>query len=567
MVKYRYNIKRIILLILAAVLALACAVITGCNKKPKQPVKPDAPKEVELPDGYDCFRKAVEAEAKESEKEGKVMKTFYSEKNIAALKEEKTYGFSGLVKYENNETERLYPTCMAGGRLYTTAYFLAKALGFGMTESGDGKTVIFSYGSSTVSYTDGKSEVDVNGEIFPSYEAMKKEGVFFVDAVNFASVVGLDSYYDENSGILLIYAKESGITEDALKEQIKKYDERFTLYDTVVYNPPDMKPDTTGIGIYKKVSPKDRLVGVAYTTWHRNDSRWGEGATWDMPLLGRYNSDNKDVIKQHGIWLRDAGVDFVFVDWSNDVGYDPATMRDKREDFRMIEEATETLFDVWSEIPGAPKICIFTGPGHTQQSEDTYANGKMQKKNDQIYDTFIRNPKYNSMYFYYEGKPLLMCYGATPSVTRTLDGSFTDDRFTIRWVTGFISQQEGLYDPETLVSTFHWSWEDRGAQTFAVKGKTAEAMTVTASWRAQGKEGQYGYIAPALRENGSTFIRGWQRAQLTGPKFALVVSFNEWVNGEQISLEQSKDIEPSETFGTLYLDILREQISIFKGKK
>ena len=55
------------------------------------------------------------------------------------------------------------------------------------------------------------------------------------------------------------------------------------------------------------------------------------------------------------------------------------------------------------------------------------------------------------------------------------------------------------------------------------------------------------------------------RADLIGTRIALVVSFNEWVLGEQISLENSKDIEPSKTYGTLYLDIMKEQIKKFKG--
>ena len=71
-----------------------------------------------------------------------------------------------------------------------------------------------------------------------------------------------------------------------------------------------------------------------------------DGGTWSYPLLKPYASDNRDVIYQHGKWLAEADVDFVFVDWSNNTGYDPETMRKKRADFRMIEEATDVLFEV-----------------------------------------------------------------------------------------------------------------------------------------------------------------------------------------------------------------------------
>ena len=40
-------------------------------------------------------------------------------------------------------------------------------------------------------------------------------------------------------------------------------------YEDVVYNYDDVECDQTGVGLYKKSEYKDRLVGVAYTTWNR----------------------------------------------------------------------------------------------------------------------------------------------------------------------------------------------------------------------------------------------------------------------------------------------------------
>ena len=91
-------------------------------------------------------------------------------------------------------------------------------------------------------------------------------------------------------------------------------------------------------------------------------------------------------------------------------------------------------------------------------------------------------------------------------------------------------------------------------------------MTVTASSRQQSKPGQSGYIPAYPRNNGETFKKQWERARLIGVKLALVVSFNEWSTGEQPSVEVSKDIEPSQTLGTFYLDLLREQIRLFKTR-
>lgn len=341
--------------------------------------------------------------------------------------------------------------------------------------------------------------------------------------------------------------------------------DRFELYRDVVYNYDRVECDQTGVGRFDSYDPSERMVGVAYTTWHRPQTRWGGTATWDLPLYGAYTSNDPEVIYRHGVQLRDAGVDFVFVDWSNNTEYDPATMSATRPDFRMIEEATDMLFDIWATIEGAPKICIFVGPGHN--GPKTIDSGDHQRKVDQVYNDYVNNPNRKDMYFYYLDKPLLLCYGATPTqYTATPAQMWNDTRFTVRWMTGYVGQQADLFNASDLSSRNYWSWEERGAQTYAVYNRTVEAVTVTAATRAQGKEGDEGYIPAAGRENGATFKRQFQRACDLGAKFAIIVSWNEWTTGEQPSLEVSKDLEPSVTYGTFYYDLLREQIKKFKGQ-
>lgn len=492
----------------------------------------------------------------------KMNKRYYRKGFVVAVPVGKHYGFWGLAKSELMKDERTALNTRLGDRVYTTAFFMANSLGLRLTQT-DSAAAFKLNDLFTLSFPVGEPKAVLNGEEYAVYPAQKSGGNIFIDCASVAALLGYESYYDEGAGIFLMYPPE---IKAVAEEQVALYKERIDLYETVVFNTDDVECDTSGSGLYEPVPFEERQVGVAYTTWFRADSSWGKGHTWDLPMLGQYRSDDEAIIYQHGVWLANAGVDFVFVDWSNDVAYDPATMHEGRRDFAMIEDATEVLFRVWATIPGAPKICIFTGPGHVQQQQDTIANGIMQKKNDQIYNTFIANEEFNKMYYYYDGKPLLLCYGATPSFARSQD-EFPDDRFTVRWVTGYVGQQGSLHDRSTLVSTFHWSWEERGAQTFTVKDGKPEAMTVVASWRKQGSEGKAGYIPAGLREGGNTFKMQWARADLIGPKFALVVSFNEWHLGEQVSLENSKDIEPSATLGSLYLDIMTEQIRKFKGIK
>ena len=124
------------------------------------------------------------------------------------------------------------------------------------------------------------------------------------------------------------------------------------------------------------------------------------------PLLGAYTSDDREIIYRHGVWLAAAGVDFVYVDWSRNTLYDPDTAGDKRSEYRTIEETTDLLFEIWSSIPGAPRICILLGPGTTGQMG--IAGGSHQRKADQVYRAYAE--KYPDLYFCYEGKPLLLVW-------------------------------------------------------------------------------------------------------------------------------------------------------------
>lgn len=59
------------------------------------------------------------------------------------------------------------------------------------------------------------------------------------------------------------------------------------------------------------------------------------------------------------------------------------------------------------------------------------------------------------------------------------------------------------------------------------------------------------------RENGNFYRSTWNAALASRPDFVIITSFNEWVEGSQI--------EPSVTYGNLYLDLTREYAAQFKS--
>jgi len=307
--------------------------------------------------------------------------------------------------------------------------------------------------------------------------------------------------------------------------------------------------------------PSGRLVGIAYTTWHKNN-HWDPAHEWGTPQLGYYASNDPAIIRQHAKWLADAGVDFVWEDWSNDLKYryDPDH---PNPTFDMIEGSTVALFDEFikmrAEGQATPNISIFIG---TTGSEKTaIPSGALQSKADQVWNEFVANPKYKPLLQTYLGKPLLVVYMNTPTPYQDAPPPWDDLRFTVRWMTGYITQQHKLMTPDLVSKLGYWSWEDRGPQTYPVYDGHPEAMTIVATWRNDREAPTPG------RHNGDTFRREWERARQIGPTFALVVSWNEWSKGEQPSPEISKDIEPSKEFGTQYLDIMKEEIALFKAGK
>jgi hypothetical protein len=304
-----------------------------------------------------------------------------------------------------------------------------------------------------------------------------------------------------------------------------------------------------------KAAQEERQVGIAYSAWH-DQLPWRK--TWDVPQLGPYLSNDVNVIRQHAEWLSDAHVDFIYVDWSNnlDTGLPGKPIQPR---LAFIESATKAIFDTYLKLPHHPKIVIMIGfPGEDAGIKD----GRLQRKADQIWNDFARNPTYQNVYLHYLNHPLLLVYVGTPSPFVNGLPPWSDARFTVRYMTGFVSQQPNLLAPDSISRFGYWSWEDRGAPTVAAYAGRAEAMNIVAAWRGDG----HNNIPPQGRRNGETFIEGWERARKIGPRFALAGTFNEWANpNEEPSAEISKDIEPSRIFGRQYLDILKRQAAAFKA--
>ena len=219
------------------------------------------------------------------------------------------------------------------------------------------------------------------------------------------------------------------------------------------------------------------------------------------------------------------------------------------------------MFEEYSKMRHRPKISIFLG---VSGAPEAVQDGRLQRKADQLYRMYVSHPKYRKLLQDYLGKPLLVVYVNTPSPWQNGTPDWNDDRFTVRWMTGYVTEQKNLLVDDLISQYGYWSWEDRGKQTYTVFNGSPESMVVTASWRKQFNPEDADYIPASGRRGGEVFKMQWARAREIGPKFAMVVSWNEWVKSEQPSPEGSKDLEPSKEFGHFYLDLLEHEIAKFK---
>ncbi|MBO4326280.1 MAG: hypothetical protein J5950_03305 [Clostridia bacterium] len=181
-------------------------------------------------------------------------------------------------------------------------------------------------------------------------------------------------------------------------------------------------PDYSSVG-----GNKERKVGMFYWTWHYAWMRavpcsvtevikghpdaindfdheiWkqnGSGYFWDEPLFGYYTEYDDYVLRKHAEMLADAGVDFVLFDCTNDdATWEPGYMN---------------LLKVWSEARAdgikTPQVAFMLN--FVWSPTATVSSLR------QIYEKIYKDGKYQDLWFYWEGKPLVMSHnGLDPEDT------------------------------------------------------------------------------------------------------------------------------------------------------
>ncbi|MBP3666962.1 MAG: hypothetical protein J6K29_07920 [Clostridia bacterium] len=129
---------------------------------------------------------------------------------------------------------------------------------------------------------------------------------------------------------------------------------------------------------------------------------------WAEPYFGYYKSMDQWVFRKHAYQLEAAGVDFIFLDFTNGAYY---------------PQELQTLLDTWLELrregTDTPDICVFSAG--TYGAVMGALRGFMYSE-----EGFA---KYGELFYQYKGKPLTLC-GARTDTSEL--GNWINETFTVR---------------------------------------------------------------------------------------------------------------------------------------
>ena len=344
-------------------------------------------------------------------------------------------------------------------------------------------------------------------------------------------------------------------------------------------------PDHSAVGEKKK-----RTVGMFYWTWHYawmngvpcnvtkvieahpdaiNDydheiwKQEGGGYWWDESLYGYYTEYDDYVLRKHAELLADAGVDFVLFDCTNnDATWEPGYMN---------------LLKVWSEARAdgikTPQVAFMLN--FVWDSKYTVSSLR------QIYEKIYKNGNYQDLWFYWEGKPLVMSH----------NGLDPYDPYEAE-ISNFFTFKAGMgsYFAGDMEDSW-WGWlhvypqsvyrnPDGSAELTTVgvaQNANYETMTLSAMngehimGRSFSMQPNYSYsyqyagkkiVCSSRMENailyGINFQEQWDCALQIDPEIIFVTGWNEWNVGrtsewcgvpnafpDEFTDEYSRDIEPA----------------------
>lgn len=297
------------------------------------------------------------------------------------------------------------------------------------------------------------------------------------------------------------------------------------------------------------------------------------GAYWAEPYFGYYSSHDEWVYRKHAYMLDAAGVDFIFLDVSNNKFY---------------VEQCKILFDTWKSIRDEG--------GHTPQIAFMFGDMPFTLLNGlyNLLEPFYNNPDYGELLFCWEGKPLLLGNSDTPDGrTWTVSGTTPQTRAQYRQYLNENPDLSAFYKNEykTLLSerftvrkcwawqagTYqgYWDWLQESPQALGTNadGKI-EQISVSMGVHAHtnrgrsylngdntyNSKGDFGFSL-GTAQYGSFFAEQFDYALTQDVDMVMITGWNEWYAGVQSTGNQNQTCGQTSTPGYYMVDQMSPEYS------
>jgi hypothetical protein len=269
-----------------------------------------------------------------------------------------------------------------------------------------------------------------------------------------------------------------------------------------------------------------------YYIWF-NPTSW-QRAKIDYPLIGRYSSDEREVMRQHIEWAKQAGINGFIVSWKS-------TEPNNRRLDRLIEVAEEERFKL---------TLIYQGLDFERQPLPP-------ERIAQDLDTFARRYARSDVFEAFE-KPVVIWSG-TWKFSREQIESVAAPRRDRLLILASEKDTPGYGRVADLVdgNAYYWSSVNPSTHPSYVERLRQMEEVVHARrglWIAPAAPGfdarLVGGTSVVERKNGETLRREYDAAVSSSPDAVGLISWNEF--------SENSHIEPSQRYGSRYLEVLAD---------
>ncbi|HID63337.1 MAG TPA: hypothetical protein EYP49_11455 [Anaerolineae bacterium] len=297
---------------------------------------------------------------------------------------------------------------------------------------------------------------------------------------------------------------------------------------------------------------KSPLVLAFYYNWF-DENTWTPEKVSDFPIT-LYNSRDRETVVRHIAQAQEAGIDAFVVAW-----YGPQVEGNQSETnlALMLEVADGTAFRVSVEFgPDSPFI-------HSQQDVVDALRHVLQVHAQ--HPSFLR-VEGRPVIFFWRLDDIPLAPGQTPlEAWQAVRDQVDPNRESIWIAEGVEVEYQQVFDGHHLYS-IAWSqdvnytlsnWGDKIRRYNARHGTDKLWVATVMPGYDDLKTGRADAFVRE-RKGGQFYRDTWQAAMDSGADWVVITSWNEWVEGSQI--------EPSVSYGNLYLVLTRELAAQFKAQ-